>query len=78
MRLKYKIDIPLDAPERTLLHKEIILSKPFLKNLYQEWYGTFSNELNKLPPGKVVELGSGRGFLKVLIPTIIASDILCL
>ena len=76
MTLKYKIDLPLDAPERTLVHKEIILSKPFLKNLYIEWYGTFVDEFNKLPPGKVVELGSGGGFLKELLPTILSSDIL--
>ena len=76
MWLKYKIDIPIDTPKRTLVHKEIILSKPFLKNLYQEWYGTFIIELSKLPPGKVVELGSGGGFLKELIPTIISTDIL--
>jgi len=76
MSIKYKIDIPLDSFERTLLHKEIILSKPFLKNLYQEWYTTFNNELITLPPGKIVELGSGGGFLKELIPTVISSDIL--
>jgi Methylase involved in ubiquinone/menaquinone biosynthesis len=76
MGLKYKINMPLDVPERTLLHKEIILSKPFLKNLYIEWYGTFINEFNKLPPGKIVELGSGGGFLKELMPTIISSDII--
>lgn len=76
MSLKYNIDIPLDAPERTLKHKEIILSKPFLKKLYREWYSTFVNEANNLPKGKVVELGSGGGFLKELIPGIISSDIL--
>ena len=76
MGLKYKIDIPLDAPERTLAHKEIILSKGFLKNLYIEWYGTFIDELKRIPPGKVVELGSGGGFLKDLNPNIIASDVI--
>ena len=76
MGLKYKIDIPLDAPERTILHKKIILSKPFLKELYQDWYSTFVQEKNSLPSGQVVELGSGGGFLKELIPTIISSDIL--
>jgi len=76
MGIKYKIEFPLDAPERTVVHKKIILSKPFLKSLYQEWYGTFTNRLNNLPPGKIVELGSGGGFLKELIPTLISSDIL--
>ena len=28
----------LDDPRRTIHHKEIILSKPFLKKLYIEWY----------------------------------------
>lgn len=68
--------LPLDAPENTLVYKKIILSKPFLKNLYIEWYGTFIDEFNKLPPGKVVELGARGGFLKELLPTIISSDIL--
>jgi len=76
MGLKYKIDIPLDAPERTILHKKIILSKPFLKSLYEDWYSTFVKEMNNLPSGKVVELGSGGGFLKELIPSVISSDIL--
>jgi SAM-dependent methyltransferase len=58
------------------VHKDIILSKPFLKNLYQEWYGTFIQEMKNLPPGKVVELGSGGGFLKTFIPSILSSDIL--
>ena len=76
MRFKYHFDIPLDAPERTLLHKEIIYSKHFLKQLYLEWYGAFTDEYSKLPRGKVVELGSGGGFLRELIPEIISSDIL--
>jgi SAM-dependent methyltransferase len=76
MTFKYNIDIPLDAPERTLVHKEIILSKLFLKRLYLEWYETFSREADKLPDGDIVELGSGGGFLKELIPAIITSDIL--
>jgi len=76
MSFKYNIDIPLDAPERTLKHKEIILSKPFLKNLYHEWYEIFKKESATLPSGKVVEIGSGGGFLKDILPSIITSDVL--
>ena len=76
MSWKYQIDVPLDAPERTLIHKEIILSKPFLKKLYLEWYGVFLGEFQKFAPGTVVELGSGGGFLKELMPNIITSDII--
>lgn len=76
MGLKYKIDIPLDAPERTLAHKDIIISKPFLKNLYKDWYSVFVDELKRVPEGKCVELGSGGGFLKEILPSVVASDIL--
>ena len=76
MKLKYQIDIPFDTAEKTLLHKEIIQSKPFLRNLYLDWYRTFVDEAQKIPTGKIVELGSGGGFLKEMIPNIITSDIL--
>jgi len=76
MGFKYKIDIPIDAPERTLEHKKIILGKPFLKKIYIDWYESFIDESKKLPEGKILELGSGGGFLKDLIPSIITSDIL--
>lgn len=76
MGFKYKFDSPLDAPERTLEHKKIILSKPFLKRLYVDWYKQFESEMSSLPNGDVIELGSGGGFLKDVIPTVISSDIL--
>ena len=76
MGLKYRINILLDTPERTMLHRKIILSKPFLKKIYIEWYEAFILELNLLPQGKVVELGAGGSFIKDLIPNIIATDIL--
>ncbi len=76
MSFKYKIDIPIDAPERTLEHKKIILGKPFLKKLYIDWYEIFIKESKNLPEGEIVELGSGGGFLKDLMPKIITSDIL--
>ena len=76
MGLKYDIDLPLDSPERTVLHREIILSKPFLVKLYKEWYQNFLNVIPELPEGKMIELGSGGGFLKDLNKDIICSDIL--
>jgi SAM-dependent methyltransferase len=76
MKIKYNSDLPLDSPERTLQHKEIILQKKFLKKLYEEWYGEFKKEVENLPEGKIIELGAGGGFLKQVIPEIICSDIL--
>ncbi|MCB9252081.1 MAG: class I SAM-dependent methyltransferase [Flavobacteriales bacterium] len=76
LRLKGIDEYDLDDPRRTIKHKEIILSKPFLKKLYQEWYSNMKKHLNGVPEGKILELGSGGGFLKDIIPDVITSDIL--
>lgn len=76
MKLKYEIDYPLDSPERTLYHREIILRKKFLRKLYEQWYDEFINEIKSLPNDTIIELGSGGGFLKELEPGIICTDIL--
>ena len=76
MFFKYRYKHPLDSPERTLEHKEVIRSKHFLRELYREWYGYFIAEVNRNPEGKFVELGAGGGFLKEIEPKIICSDIL--
>jgi SAM-dependent methyltransferase len=74
--LRYNIDLPLDSPERTLLHREIIMRKTFLKKLYSKWYSSMVKELQGLPQGQIVELGSGGGFFKEFVPDAICSDIL--
>jgi SAM-dependent methyltransferase len=66
----------LDDPRRTLEHREIILGKKFLKQLYIDWYQVFVKEAANFPGGKMIELGSGGGFLKELMPEVITSDIL--
>ena len=73
---KYDFKYDLASPKRTLEHRDIILSKKFLKNLYEEWYHVFINEIPHLPSGKLVELGSGGGFLKQLEPLVITSDVI--
>jgi len=65
----------LDDPQRTLIHKEIILEKPFLKKLYSEWYGYFIKRARTID-GNYLEIGSGGGFLKEVFPEVITSDIL--
>lgn len=74
--LKEKKAEDLDAPSTTLQHRNIILRKKFLKKLYVEWYTSILNHTAGLPSGKIVEIGSGGGFLKELNPEIITSDIL--
>ena len=65
----------LDDPRRTLMHREIILEKPFLKKLYTKWYKSFIKSV-EVTDGKYLEIGSGGGFLKDIFPQVITSDIL--
>ena len=76
MGIKYNIDIPLDSPERTIYHRDIILNKKFLKKLYYQWYAELTKELPNLPKKPIIELGSGGGFLKEIHPEVICTDIL--
>lgn len=73
---KYNLKYELDDPRASLEHRDIILNKPYLKRLYKSWYKLM---LDALPEpsseNKVVELGSGGGFLKEINPQIITSDI---
>ena len=78
MWTKYRFEHELDELERTLAHREIILSKPFLKNLYAKWYGDLIACSEASPKGKFLEIGSGGGFLKDIFPQVITSDILAL
>jgi SAM-dependent methyltransferase len=78
MWTKYPFDQELDELEKTLEHREIILSKPFLKNLYKKWYSDFIACADTSPKGKLLEIGSGGGYLKDIFPQVITSDILTL
>jgi SAM-dependent methyltransferase len=76
MPLKYKIAFDLDDPRTTLAHREIILQKPFLKDLYNNWYKMFTKKSREIKSGKYLEIGSGGGFLKEVFPEVITSDIM--
>lgn len=66
----------LDSPEATLRHRQIIRSKPFLKRLYLDFYANFSREVPGLAAKTCVELGSGGGFLREVLPSVMTSDVL--
>lgn len=72
----YSEDYDLDDPRITEMRHQIILNKPFLKKLYDEWYTEFRKRLSTAPVGKVVEIGSGGGFIKQYIPHAITSDVM--
>jgi SAM-dependent methyltransferase len=65
----------LDDPETTNLRRRIILEKPILRAIYEEWYETICDNLPSVD-GLVLEIGSGAGFLKTFIPNLITSDIM--
>ena len=67
----------LDDPSRIIKLSKIIHSKPALLHFYRTTYLKFSECLKRCPSqGLAVELGTGAGFTKTLIPSIITSDIL--
>ena len=67
----------LDSPTRESLILFRILGKKSLKNFYIEIYQKYQKVLNQTPlNGIALELGSGCGFVKEVIPEIITSDVI--
>lgn len=50
-------------------------NKPVLQKIYLRFYKLIASEINPSLEGKVVELGSGIGNLKMVIPDVICTDI---
>jgi SAM-dependent methyltransferase len=64
----------LDDPQTRILHSQIIKEKVFLRNLYIDFYKIFKKSIG--PNANImVELDSGGGFIKEIIPDTITSDI---
>src|SRR5687767_4842588 len=76
LKLKEIEDHDLDSPERSLVHKNIIQQKRFLKSLYIDWYNRLKKFSAYYKEGVFVELGSGGGFAKEIMPGIITSDVI--
>ena len=69
--------VNLDDLSTALLHAKIIQKKPFLKKLYIDFYNQFKKSVsNNLDTKLLVEIGSGGGFIKDIIPNVITSDII--
>lgn len=73
---KYIIPYNLDDPKATLAHRDIILQKPYLKQLYKDWYQLFISKTKDIKGGKHLEIGSGGGFYKDVFPEVVTTDIL--
>jgi SAM-dependent methyltransferase len=66
-------DLPIDDPETTRYRQKIIKNKRFLKKIYCEWYERILKKLDA--KDCVLELGSGGGFMKDYLPTLITSEV---
>ncbi len=67
----------LDDPMATILHGKIIRRKRFLSGIYKDFYKQLERGLGTVGRGAtLVELGSGGGFIKDVIPSVVTSDIL--
>ena len=62
-----------DSKQALLTHKDIIQNKSFLKKVYADFYQIFKS--TNFPQGPIVEIGSGGGFIKDIIPNAITSDV---
>ena len=61
----------------TELHGTIIHKKKFLKKIYLENYQQFIKSIgDEYTSKKIIELGSGGGFIKEIIPNAITSDVI--
>jgi len=67
--------LDVNDPHRTNLRRRIIAEKPFLRRIYEEWYEMLRRQI-PAGEGRVLELGSGAGFLRERMADVITSDIL--
>ena len=63
----------IDDPQTTALRRQIIRSKPFLRKIYEEWYRNIATHFPS--DARVLELGSGAGFLTEFIPQLMTSEL---
>ena len=67
-------NLSIDDPRTTEKRRGIIQSNRFLWQIYDEWYRLISNSIPSRA-GRVLELGSGAGFLSRYVPGLITSEI---
>jgi SAM-dependent methyltransferase len=65
--------LSVDDPHTTVLRRQVLETKPFLRLIYAEWYSLIIHALGCRQD--VLELGSGAGFLKEHLPRVITSEV---
>src|SRR5688500_12934840 len=71
------IDLDIDAAVTSSERKRLVLSKSFLRSVYDQWYA-WLHAAQLSSEGPSLEIGAGGGFLKSRVPGTIASDILAI
>ncbi|MDO8733454.1 MAG: class I SAM-dependent methyltransferase [Actinomycetota bacterium] len=66
--------IDIDDPRNTLLRRDIIRDKRFLRQLYVEWYELICSRIPATSKS-LLEIGSGAGFLREFLPQLITSEV---
>jgi SAM-dependent methyltransferase len=66
----------LDDASATLVHARILQRKGFLRKLYVDFYTRLKNTVGDSANKKIIELGSGGGFIKDILPDAVTSDVL--
>lgn len=69
--------LDLDDPQLTIIRKEILKKKKFLRKIYKDWYTIVQSFLND-EGSLILEIGSGAGFCEEIIPNVNKSDVLFL
>jgi SAM-dependent methyltransferase len=72
---KMALGLDIDSPAAVTVHMAILRAKPCLKAVYRRWYQTLLRCLPTDRSGPVLEIGTGGGFLKSVMPGLITSDI---
>jgi SAM-dependent methyltransferase len=78
---KAKLELPevrgldRDSPELVRIHRDLIRRKGFRRSLYRKHYRELARSLAGIPEGPIVEIGSGGGFLKEILPNVITTDL---
>ena len=73
---KKKVNDELDSSTTNETNKVILNKNLILKNFYEDCYKIFKEEIKNSDHLKILEIGSGAGFIKKFIPNVITSEII--
>jgi len=76
LKLPQAKESPCDDRALTLLHRDILSQKGFLRRLYRHFYKDLMSHIADPDARTLIELGSGIGFIKEMYPRVQTSDIL--